>query len=100
MTEGPRTVVAQPRLTEFDVLALYDQLTVALQRVSAATRMHQTECARLHGRASSIHEVRTAWQNATEVLENAEMSARHAHDQILANALTVGRALRATELDD
>lgn len=99
MTEGSRTVAAQPRLTEFDLLALYDQLTVALQRVSAATRMHQTECARLHGRGS-LNDMRTAWQNATEVLEAAEMSACHAHDQILAQALTVGRALRATELDE
>ena len=99
MTESPRTVVAEPRLTDFDLLALYDQLTIALQRVSAATRMHQTECARLHGRGS-LYGMRTAWQNATDVLERAEISARHAHDQILANALTVGRALRATALDE
>ena len=99
MTEGPRAVAAQPRLTEFDLLALYDQLTIALQRVAAATRMHQTECARLHGQVS-LYEIRTAWRNAIEVLETAEVLARHAHDQILAQALTVGRALRATELDD
>ena len=100
MTESPRTVVAQPRLTVFDLLAFYDQLTVALQRISAATRMHQTECARLHGRAKSIHEVHIAWRNATEVLEAAGMSLRHAHDKILGSALTVGRALRGTELDE
>jgi hypothetical protein len=100
MTEGPRTVVAPSRLTEFDFLFLLDEMTIALQRISAAVRMAETERARLHGKASSIHEVMTAWRISNEVLEVGDLSLHAAHKAIMANTLLVGRALRATENDD
>jgi hypothetical protein len=100
MTEGPRTVVAPARLTEIDFILLLDEVSIALQRISAATRMAETERSRLHGKATSIHEVLSAWRISNEVLETSERSLQTAHRAVMANALTVGRALRATEIDD
>ena len=97
MNEGPRTVVANPRLTSFDVLFLYEELSIALQRVEAATRSHHIERERLHGQTTSVHQVLTAWRTSNEVLEAAVASFRQAHDAILAQARPVSRALRAQE---
>jgi len=100
MNEGPRTVVAQSRPTVFDVVASYDELSDAIDGVAAIVRMHQTESARLSGQARSIYQVMTAWRNATGMLEIALKAAEQARDGIMANALTVGRALSAAEEKD
>lgn len=100
MTEGLRTVVAQPRLEVLDLLELYENLTTALQRVAAVTRMHQTECHRLYGKAGSTHDVLMAWQNSTQVLEAACLTLQQAHDAIMDQAMPVCSALRAMEAND
>jgi hypothetical protein len=62
--------------------------------------MAETERSRLHGKCTSIHEALSAWRISNEVLETGDRLLQTAHRAVMANALTVGRALRATEVDD
>lgn len=100
MTEGPWTVVAQLRPTETSVLTSYESMGMALQRLEAITRLHQTESARLHNHAGPSKEVLIAWQNALDLLEDAVMSAKHAHQAIMAHAPAVALAVRKAEFTD
>lgn len=97
MTEGPRTVAASARVTEREVLAQYEAMGQALQRLAAITRFHGNETAHLSHSAGSAQEVITAWRHAFDLLEESVMSAKWAHQAILASAPAVAGALRATE---
>lgn len=100
MIEGPRIVVVYPRVTEHDVIAGYEAMGIALQRLAAITRLHGNETARYCGSESSAKEVLIAWRNAFDFLEDCVLSAAHAHTTIMGNAPAVSRAFRAAEAND